>query len=134
MERCHAFTLLELMIVCSLMAVLLSLAVPSYRHYLLRAHRSTAIEALLSAAACQERIYASELHYDTRRCLSSGNQAFYRVRFEPAEAAVTNSYVVIADPLRAQAGDLCGSLSLDQSGSRGIGGPAESLRQCWEGR
>lgn len=134
MERCHAFTLLELMIVCGLMAVLLSMAIPSYRHYLLRAHRSTAIEALLSAASCQERIYASELHYDTRRCLSPGNQAFYHVRFEPAEAAATNSFVVIADPVQAQDGDPCGSLSLDQSGSRGISGPAERVRQCWEGR
>jgi type IV pilus assembly protein PilE len=133
-QRCHAFTLLEMMIVCSLIAVLLSLSIPSYQQYLLRAHRSAAIEALLTAAACQERIYASEFNYDTRRCLSPGNQAFYQVRFQPAESAATNGFVVIADPVQAQAEDLCGSLSLDQSGSRGISGPAERMRRCWEGR
>jgi type IV pilus assembly protein PilE len=122
------------MIVCALMAVLLSLAVPAYQRYLLRAHRSTAIESLLSAAACQERIYASSFHYDTNRCLAAGGDDYYDVRFEPTHTAAANTFVIIAEPVRAQTADVCGTLSLDQSGKRAVSGPAEHLRACWEGR
>ena len=132
--NCQAFTLLELMIVCSLAAVLLSLAIPAYRHYLLRAYRSTAIDALLTAAGCQERIYTSKFTYDTTRCLMHEDVYKYELRFEPAETAMTSNYVLIAEPVGAQREDPCGRLSLDQSGQRSISGPAERLRQCWEGR
>lgn len=134
MHNCRAFTLLELMIVCSLAAILLALATPAYHHYLLRAHRGTAIETLLAAAACQERIYAGEFNYDTNRCLVDSDEEKYHVRFEPAATAATSTFIVMAEPVAAQRNDPCGSLSLDQSGTRGISGPVESLRKCWEGR
>jgi type IV pilus assembly protein PilE len=130
----RAFTLLELMIVCSLAAILLALAVPGYHHYLQRAHRSAAIEVLLAAAACQERIYASEFSYDTNRCLANNQEQKYRFRFEPAARAASNQFSVIAEPLEAQRGDRCGRLTLDQSGTRGISGPRGELRSCWAGR
>jgi type IV pilus assembly protein PilE len=134
MHNYRAFTLLELMIVCSLVAILLALATPAYHHYLLRAHRSTAIETLLAAAACQERIYAGEFNYDTNRCLAHGDEEKYQVRFEPAATAAASTFIVMAEPVAAQRNDPCGTLSLDQSGTRGISGPVESLRKCWEGR
>ncbi len=134
MHHCRAFTLLELMIVCSLAAILLALATPAYHHYLLRAYRTTAIETLLAAAACQERIYASEFNYDTNRCLAPGVEEKYHVRFEPVATAASSTFIVLAEPVEAQREDPCGNLSLDQSGMRGISGPAERLRKCWEGR
>jgi len=134
MGKCAAFTLMELMVACALVAVLLSLAIPAYQRYLLRAHRSTAIENLLSAAACQERIYASAFHYDTNRCLLAGVDDYYDVRFEPAQTANAESFVITAEPVRIQALDVCGTLSLDQSGIRAISGSAQHLRACWEGR
>jgi len=132
--NCMAFSLLELMIACSLAAVLFSLAVPAYHHYLLRAYRSTAVKALLAAANCQEQIYATQFTYDTTRCLTHDEMDKYKLRFEPAETAATSNYLVIAEPLEAQRADPCGRLSLDQSGQRGISGSAERVRQCWEGR
>lgn len=130
----RAFTLLELMLVCSLASILLALAIPSYQNYMYRAHRSTAIDLILSAAACQERIYASEYSYDTNRCLVQNNSENYYLRFEPAETAAATVFTVIAEPVETLSGDVCGSLSLDQSGTRGISGASEQLRKCWEGR
>ena len=129
-----AFSLLEMMIVCALVAVLLSLAVPAYRYYLMRVYRSEAIESLLAAAACQERIYANEFNYDTRRCLPDNGGKNYSFRFEPSATPTSGTFTIIAEPLEIQSGDPCGRISLDQSGTRGIGGPAGRLRQCWEGR
>ena len=48
-------TLVELLVVLAIVGVLASLAWPSYRQYVVRAHRSEAIEALLATAAEQER-------------------------------------------------------------------------------
>ena len=50
--RCDA---LELLTVVVVVAILASLAVPSYRRYLIRAQRSDATTALLRMAASQEK-------------------------------------------------------------------------------
>ena len=128
------YSLLELLIVCGLLAILLSLAVPTYTQYLARSHRSAAIEKLLAAAACQQRLFAREFGYDTRQCLPSDTGEFYTLRFEPAAQADLAAFTVVADPLGSQIRDPCGSLSLDDTGRRDISGPAEWSRKCWEGR
>jgi len=133
-RKCHAFTLIEMMIVCGLAAVLLAFAIPSYQRYLMRVYRGAAIKVLLGAAACQERIYAAQLNYDTGRCLNGIGDAHYRFRFEPAGTVEASRFVIIAEPLQTQIMDPCGSLSLDETGRRGIEGPSEILITCWEGR
>jgi len=139
------FTLLELMIVCALAAILLMLAVPGYQGYVMRSHRSMAIEQLLAAAACQERIYARQFSYDTSKCLESGEESVedpgedpgednYAFRYEPPAVSGSTGFVIVAEPLAAQRADPCGSLILDQSGERSISGPQSRVRFCWEGR
>jgi type IV pilus assembly protein PilE len=133
-HRC-GFTLLELLIVCALTATMLSFAIPAYQSYLQRVYRTTALEVLLAAAACEERIHARDFSYDTNRCLplpAEGNA--YAFGFEPGQTASASAYVVIASPVGPQSADPCGSLMLDQDGTRSISGPAGRLRKCWEGR
>lgn len=127
------WSLLELMIATALIGLLLAIAVPSYQQYLLRAHRVSAIELLLSAAHCQERIRAAELRYDTGRCLPSDPSGHYQFQFLDG-ATAGMSFTLLAEPISAQRADPCGGLSLDQSGWRDISGPAERLRRCWETR
>lgn len=132
---CLGYTLLELLIVCALVAILLTFAIPAYQSYLQRAYRGTAIEVLLAASACQERIYAEGFSYDTNRCVPlSGKDDSYAFGFVPNHTAGVSSYIVVAQPLDMQSGDPCGSLMLDQNGTRSISGPQERLRKCWEGR
>jgi type IV pilus assembly protein PilE len=134
--RCSGvgFSLIELVIVCGLVAILLSIAMPNYRSYVQRAYRSSAIELLIGAVTCQQRIYLSELSYDTGRCLPNEHEQRYRLRYVPAETTELSGYTVIAEPVGDQRTDGCGSLSLNHSGVRGISGPATQLRPCWEGR
>lgn len=56
-------TLIELMIVVVIVAVLASIAVPSYRSYVLRTHRVEAKSALLALAAAQEKFYTQNNRY-----------------------------------------------------------------------
>ena len=98
-HRC-GFTLLELLIVCALMATMLSFAIPAYQSYLQRVYRTTALEVLLAAAACEERIHARDFSYDTNRCLPLPAEGdAYAFGFEPGQTASASAYVVIASPM-----------------------------------
>lgn len=126
-------TLIELMVVVTVVGVLLVSAVPSYRQYLLRVHRTEAIRMLLQASMCQERISASRGSYDTGQCRLDSEQQRYQLEFLP-EDTQGPTYVAMAVPQGPQRADLCGSLSLDQSGSRQISGTNISGIKCWNGR
>src|SRR5690606_35762450 len=61
--RMAGVTLIELMIVVVVVAILGVIAVPSYRQYTLRAHRTDAKSALLKVQANQERWYLQNNTY-----------------------------------------------------------------------
>jgi type IV pilus assembly protein PilE len=61
----RGFSLIELMIVVAVVAILASIAVPSYRQYVLRSHRTEAKAALLNVAAAQEKFYLQNNTYTT---------------------------------------------------------------------
>lgn len=128
------FTLLELVTALAIVAVLLAVAVPGYQRYLQRAERAEALRALLAASACQERVRAQGGYYDTSRCLDGATNPAYAIRFEPPDDDAALAFRLIAEPLQPRAGDPCGSLSLDQAGTRGISGDAGELAACWGGR
>ena len=133
-NRSGGMTLIEVVLVAGLLGLLLSLAMPTYQSYLERGHRVEAIRLLLTAAACQERQRARRGAFDTTRCAGSSDNKFYRLITEPQGQSVSNEFVLIAKPLARQQNDICGSLSLDQSGTRGISGPEDKLQKCWAGR
>lgn len=128
------FTMLELVTALAIVAVLLALAVPGYQRYLQRAERAEAVRGLLAAAACQERVRAQGGYYDTSRCTDGGAAGAYLIRIEPPDDDSSLAFTLIAEPLRPRAGDPCGSLSLDQAGTRAISGDGGKLAACWGGR
>ena len=129
----HGMTLVELIIVVAVVGILLATAVPGYRSYTLRVHRTEAIRMLLQASMCQERLIASSGKYDTSRCIPVSQQQRYQLTYNIADAN-GRSYVATATPAGAQLNDPCGSLSLDQSGARGISAPNINIEKCWNGR
>ena len=128
------FTLLELVFALAVIAVLLALAVPTYQRYVQRGERAEAVRLLLAAAACQERVRAQGGYYDTSRCLEGVAASAYAFRIEPPDDPASLAFTLVAEPKQARGDDPCGSLSLDQAGTRGIGGSAEKLAACWGGR
>jgi type IV pilus assembly protein PilE len=127
-------SLLEILVVTTIIAVLLSLAIPSYQRYVKRGQRADAIRSLLEITACQERIRASSGYYDTGQCLENRHNGFYRFTLEPAGQAASLAFTAKASPVDRASNDSCGSLSLDQSGTRGITGDSSRLAACWSGR
>lgn len=55
--RQRGFTLTELMIVVTVLAILAAIAIPSYRQYVLRSQRVDAKNALLALATAQEKFF-----------------------------------------------------------------------------
>jgi type IV pilus assembly protein PilE len=133
-HRSAGMTLVEIVLVVGLLGMLLSIAMPTYQGFLERGHRVEAIRLLLAAAACQERQRARRGTFDTTRCAGQSNNEFYRLIIAPEGQSSSSEYVLIAEPLERQRHDICGSLSLDQSGTQGISGPQDRLRKCWAGR
>jgi type IV pilus assembly protein PilE len=127
------FTLIELVIVVAILAILTMAALPSYRSHVLRVQRSEAVNMLLRAAICQERVYAGLGSYDTGACVIENTQQRYQLSYRPANTR-GQTYTVVATPLAAQKADPCGSLLLDQSGNRAIAGTGISVVKCWNGR
>jgi len=126
-------TLIELVIVIAIVGILTTIAVPAYRSYALRVHRTEAIGMLLQASMCQERLAASRGRYDTSLCRPASAQRRYEITYSDPDAQ-GNAYVAMAVPNGAQLADPCGSLILDQDGNRRISALNASVTKCWNGR
>jgi type IV pilus assembly protein PilE len=125
MERLRGFSLLELMIVVAIAAILAALATSAYRPYVFRSHRADAREALMTIAHGEERWYATYNRYT-----DDLGQFGYR-EGEPArspygyyelllvvEGDAAQGFTATAIPVHVQAGDVCGSLSIDNRGKK----------------
>jgi type IV pilus assembly protein PilE len=129
----NGFSMLEIVIVLAVISVLLTLAIPSYQRYTQRAHRAEAIRMLLAVADCQERVRANTGFYDTSRCGNGFSSDSHELRIEPPDSTESLEFTIVAQ-LRQGTNDICGNLSLDQAGTRGISGNQATLNKCWGGR
>ena len=130
----EGFSLLEIMLALSVLGVLMALAIPSYQQYVYRAWRSDAINQLLSAASCQERMFVQKGGYNAKGCTDQFQTEHYRIMYLPENLDSSERFTVIAEAKNENAAGNCGRLSLDHSGTRGIDGDSAYQRKCWEGR
>ena len=142
--RQKGVTLIELLVVILITALLMAVAVPSYRQYTLRANRAEGQAMLLQAAANQERFYLQanryaipvELEQDPPDGLGMSGvseSGLYELNIVNAD---DESFVVAVRARVQQAADQeCAVLALDASGNR-YGGPgpvfaANNNHRCW---
>lgn len=124
------FTLIELMVCVALSAVLLTLAVPGYRHAVLAARRHDARMALHRLQSLQERHYFARLRYaDSLAALgaaATSDERFYALRMDVPDDG--QSYRLEALAVGDQADDAeCRSFTLDDANARGASGGD----RCW---
>jgi type IV pilus assembly protein PilE len=150
--RARGFTLMELMITVVIIAVLASIAIPSYVAYVERGKRAAARSALLAAASFLERnfttVAACQAQSGTALALPDAltrapaeGRASYTVTVSYAGSATGQAFELTATPC-GSAGTCpagsdpfkdagCGALTLNQAGARGRSG-SEDLSICWQ--
>jgi type IV pilus assembly protein PilE len=127
------FTLIEAMVVVVLLAVAASLALPSYSNYVIRTHRTEAIETLMATAACQERLYIRNNAYDADSCEGNSPNGYYAITVTTANS--DQNFVAAAAPQGGQVEDSCGTLSITDIGVKQAAGEGGNFAQlCWSGR
>jgi type IV pilus assembly protein PilE len=145
MRRARGVTLIELMLVVVIIAILASIAVPSYRAYLLRSQRTDARTALLKIQSAQERFLLQQNRYALDDELTVAPPAglgqlrvsdngFYQI--EIVEGATPTEYVLEATPVsdRGQQDDSkCAEFSIDQNGiKRAVNtSGTDTTQDCW---
>lgn len=140
--RSRGLTLIELLIAMVIIAILLAVALPSYREYLLKARRAECAGVLVSLAnALERRFSASHSYLDAQgqatfpggglhaSCPARGGEVFYDIDFIEADV---DRFALRAVPVGGQAQDRCGMLTIDHLGVRGVLGEAGmTAAQCW---
>ena len=133
------FTLIELMIVVVVVAVLSSLAYPSYQEYVVKAKRTEGKAALLDATQALERhftnynTYPASLSAAGVRTYSgdSAAKAAYTIAIAAgASGSLASSFTLTATPANGHTDAKCGNLSINQLGVKGKTGTL-TVAQCW---
>lgn len=132
-------TLIELMIVIIIVAILASIAIPGYRQYVLRAHRTEAKSALLNLASAQERFYLQNNRYatDDERATAppaglgianDTENGWYTLSIEVDDDDNPQEWTATADAAGTQASDsTCAEFSLSSAGVKDA-----SSTKCWD--
>lgn len=144
-NRCsdHAYmkgvTLIELMVVIVIVGILASIAVPSYRNYVIRAQRTDAMSALLRVTAAQEKFYLQNNTYASNALLDDAPPAglgitgtengWYTLAITTTNG-LARDFTVTATPVSGgpQASDShCASFSITSTGAK-----AATNADCWK--
>lgn len=130
------FTLIELVIVVTIIGILAAIALPSYRDQVARTNRAMAAGCLMEIAQMTERHYATNLTYNAAplpalQCI--GDLAAEYVFAAPVIVNAGQGFTLSAVPQGAQAasdGARCGTLGLDNTGTKTATGSL-GVAGCW---
>ncbi|QQS55886.1 MAG: type IV pilin protein [Candidatus Competibacteraceae bacterium] len=144
------FSLLELMIVVAVIGILAAIAYPSYQDSVRKSRRADAKSVLLNAAQWMERFYTENNRYHQNRAGTAvalpvgltqapieGGTKYYNISLTDcagAAAVTANTFTLSAVRIAgtAQANDRCGTLTLTNTGVRGVCVAAPpTADECW---
>jgi type IV pilus assembly protein PilE len=135
-------TLVEIVVGLLVLGILVAVAIPAYRGYVIRVNRSDARRDLLALAGQLQRCFerAGDYRVDApgspNPCVklpATNAEGTYTVTFASGEPG-PRGFRILASPRGLQAADSgCGSLTLDDRGNRGITGGSRAPQDCWQG-
>ena len=137
-RRVRGFTLIELVIVMSVIAILVSIALPVYNDSIRKSRRGVAKADVVQIAQMMERCFTAANTYvncvpgDTltgalAQSPAQGTRIDYTLGLTPAPTRTT--YTVLATRQGGQVDDRCGNLSLNQTGVKAVS--VGTVEECW---
>jgi type IV pilus assembly protein PilE len=130
-HRQQGFTLIELLITLACVALLASFAWPSYQSLILRSQRAQARASLLQAAHWLERAASANGSYPLAADVPTSVLQIDGQRYKMSITSTAQSYTLSAMPIGTQAADVCGTLTVNHLGLRGVQGGSQTAAQCW---
>ncbi|AGU49810.1 prepilin-type N-terminal cleavage/methylation domain-containing protein [Variovorax paradoxus B4] len=118
----NGFTLIELMITVAIIAILASIAYPSYQQYIIRSKRSAAQAQMMDIANRQQQFLLANRGYASKDALTASGYALpaevaanygYTITLQDASTQVP-SFLLTFSPTGSQQRD--GDLTLDNQG------------------
>lgn len=140
--RQRGFSMVEIAITLAILGILAAIALPEYTQYVNRARRVEASTVLRDSQQFMQRLYAANNSYQV-----NGAAPVLPVPFQtsPPNATRANYLITVVTPTpgtytltatRAPGGpmvnDRCGTLTIDQRGTRGVVGSADTVQFCWQ--
>jgi type IV pilus assembly protein PilE len=139
MRRQQGFSLMEVMVVVTIIGIISAVALPAYGKYVLETRRASATSCMTELAQFMERVYTGSMDYSRNNgaatvlpqtSCSIDLADFYTFSMN----AGVQTYTLTAAPKGPQLKDTtCATLTLNQAGVRTAAGantPA-IVRKCW---
>ena len=146
--KSRGFTLIEVMIVVAIIAILVGIAMPNYREYVLRSNRAVAKGALLEVASRQEQYFLNNrsytdllanLDYPVNYYIDSEGQplgtaagSIYQITIVDPDSSIGETiYSILATPQNGQLEDTrCLNLGINEQALKTETG-SEDTAYCW---
>jgi type IV pilus assembly protein PilE len=148
LKRNRGFTLIEVMIVVAIVAILASVALPSYQEAVRRGNRAEARAAIMNLAQLEERNFTdrpdtgyaavgpSSTAPWAATSFFSGSSSYANRKFDLTVAVVAvggtafNRFTITATPSNGYSDPTCGSLTLASDGTKGSSNG--TVDTCWK--
>lgn len=144
-QRTSGFTLTELLITIAIVAILTSIAVPSYLTSVQKSRRNDAKTAMVGLAQVLERRFTNANSYTGSavpaiypvNVPTDGTTPYYVLSLVVSDAPGTlvgsgSDYLITATRAGAMANDPCGNFRLSASGARSLFGGSKTVAECWQ--
>jgi len=132
--RAAGFTLIELMVTLAILGIILGVAIPNYRQWVLESGRTEAKSVLMQGAQTLERCFTRFSAYNDGDCPlgAGGTEMSENGKYQLTVTGVTaTTFNLTAAPQGSQTKDTeCGSFTLNNAGVRGVSTGTDPA-ECW---